>query len=52
MFFSYADQVSVGDEVLTKRNDKLTKVRVTQVQDVTLQGLYLCSDFEMSGKNS
>ena len=41
IFFSYAGQLSVGNEVLIERNDKLTNGRVMLVEDVTLQGLYL-----------
>ena len=39
--FRYADQVSVGDEVLLQVNDELTPVKVTHVSNIILQGNYL-----------
>ena len=45
-FFRYADQVSIGYEVLVEENDQLTPTKVTHVVALTIQGNYiyiLCS---------
>ena len=36
--FSYADQVSVGDEVLVEGNDYLAPVEVIEVSSTKMQG--------------
>ena len=34
----YADQLSIGDEVLVQRNDKLMPVQVIKISNFTTQG--------------
>ena len=41
LFYRYADQVSVGDEVLLQVKDELAPAKVTNVSNVILQGKYL-----------
>ena len=38
--YRYADQVSVGDEVMVLRNDKLMPSKVMDVSSLTMQGNY------------
>ena len=37
-FFSYAGQVSIGDEVLVERNHKLVPKHVVTIQDINTGG--------------
>ena len=39
-YFRYADQVSVGDEVLIQGYDKLLPTKVINTSDLMLQGIY------------
>ena len=36
--FRFAEQISVGDEVIIPRNDELTPAKVTNVSVITMQG--------------
>ena len=40
LLFRYADNISVGDEVLVEGNDKLTPLRVINVSNIMMQGHY------------
>ena len=40
--FSYADQVSIGDDVLIQGNNKLITVEVINVSSIIMQGQYSC----------
>ena len=40
MCFSYADKVSVDDDVLVQTNDKFTPDKVTNVSSFMMQGLH------------
>ena len=40
LYIRYADQVSVGDEVLVPGNGELTPAKVTDVPTFKMQGLY------------
>ena len=37
---SYADQLSIGDEVLVQGNNDLTPAKVINISDITMQGKY------------
>ena len=37
---SYADQLSIGDEVLVQGNNDLTSAKVINISDLTMQGKY------------
>ena len=37
--YRYADQVSVGDEVLVLRNDELMPAKVMDVSSIIMQGI-------------
>ena len=37
--YRYADQVSVGDEVLVLRNDELMPAKVMNVSSIIMQGI-------------
>ena len=39
----YADQVSIGDDVLVQEKDELTPAKVAQVSMVKAQGTYLAT---------
>ena len=39
----YADQVSIGDDVLAQEKDELTPAKVVQVSMVKAQGTYLAN---------
>ena len=41
LFFRYADQVSIGYEVLVEENDQLTSAGVIDVVTITVQGNYI-----------
>ena len=41
VFYRFADQVSVGDEMLVEVNDEITPAMVTNVSNLILQGKYL-----------
>ena len=43
--FSYADQVSTGDDVLIQGNNKLMTVKVINVSSIIMQGQYSCIKF-------
>ena len=38
--FRYADEISVGDEVLVKQKDNFTAAKVNNVSDIMMQGHY------------
>ena len=38
IYFRYADQVSIGDEVLVRRNDELIPGNVTNISSFMMQG--------------
>ena len=38
MYFRYADQVSIGDEVLVERNNQLIPENITKISNVKMQG--------------
>ena len=38
IYFRYADQVSIGDEVLFSRNDELIPGNVTHISSFMMQG--------------
>ena len=40
IFFRYADQVAVGDEVLVLENDDLTPTKVINVSSFNMQGTH------------
>ena len=40
LWYRYADQVSVGDEVMVLRNDKLMSAKVMNVSSFIMQGNY------------
>ena len=39
IYFRYADQVSIGDEVLVRRNDELIPGNVTNISSFMMQGI-------------
>ena len=41
IFFRYGHQVSIGDEVLIKVNDKLSPANVVKVDNLAMQGKFL-----------
>ena len=41
LLFRYADELSVGDEVLVKGNDNFSLAKVNNVSDIMMQGHYL-----------
>ena len=43
--YRYADQVSVGDEVMVLRNDKLMPAKVMDVSSLIVQGNYSSTNF-------
>ena len=43
--YRYADQVSVGDEVMVLRNDKLMPAKVMNVSSLIIKGNYSLSYF-------
>ena len=40
IFFRYADQVAIGDEVLVLENDDLTPTKVINVSSFNMQGTH------------
>ena len=42
LLFRYADQVSIDDEILVLRNNKLASMKVISVSKLTLQGKCSC----------
>ena len=40
LYIRYADQISVGDEVLVPTNTQMTPAKVTDVSTFNMQGVY------------
>ena len=40
LFYRYADQVSIEDEVLVKKNNNLTPVKIQNISNFAMQGNY------------
>ena len=38
--FRFANKIIIGDDVLIKKNDKLTPEKVTHISSLTMQGKY------------
>ena len=38
VFFRYADEVSINDEVLAREHDQLKAVKVKEISNIALQG--------------
>ena len=39
--FRYADQLTIGDELLVQGNSKLTPAKVIHVSNLVMQGMFL-----------
>ena len=46
--YRYADQVSVGDEVMVLRNDKFMPAKVMNVSNLIMQGNYSLSCIDVN----
>ena len=51
-YFRYADEVSIGDEVLVQGNNGLTPTKVINVSKITLQGNHLFLTINLRKSNS
>ena len=48
LIFRYANQISVGNEVLVKVNDKLIPTKVIKIASMKVQGIPLCNTLNFS----